>query len=130
MQHHGFNQTRPKGSNSFFYVRNFCFITAAWSVTNVLFEPRHDKTFLQVKSSQVKSSNIYLKSDYLYNMVTQAPKRFFFRLTYIKYHSHIYHNNFNMLNNTKIKLYNTGMQEQVTFYTMQTLKLIVVSDQV
>ena len=78
-----------------------------------------------VKSSQVKSSNIYLKSDYLYNMVTQAPKRFFFRLTYIKYHSHIYHNNFNMLNNTKIKLYNTGMQEQVTFYTMQTLKLIV-----
>ena len=55
-------------------------------------------------SSQVKSRNIYLKSDYLYNMVTQAPKRFFFRLTYIKYHSHIYHNNFNMLYNTKIKL--------------------------
>ena len=29
-----------------------------------------------------------------------------------------------MLYNTKIKLYITGMQEQVTFYTMQTLKLI------
>ena len=34
------------------------------------------------KSSQVKSSNIYLKSDLFYNIITQAPRSFYFRLTY------------------------------------------------